>query len=229
MSIYTPHIQEVAGFAIGFKVRVKDHYTTTLYGDHILVSSSGKEGFVVGFSKDYDWRHEPNQAQVRLMYEQDPETGEFHYAYNMAIDLVHLEVVEAVAREVIVGKTCPYSRQELQEMFVAQQLEKIEQHDFKVEGYKNMATYLAAVYLNQNSQFHRQLDSLRRANGTINPNKVAKAFTQLGLSIDSQAFEPPIVLSTPERFRYQAIVQALNKHQAVDWDEVAEDFSVELT
>lgn len=220
-----PSFTEVNGIAVGNKVRIKQHFTTNLYGDTYEAHNVGREGYVVRFSKKYDWEREPSQAVIRLYCDLNEQTGEYGQAYESFESIEHLEVIEATVGPVIAGQTCPYSRAELQSLFIQQQVQRVHSHDFTAQGYKNMATHLAAMYLNQDCRFHQQIEQLRRVDGTINPNKIAKAFKSLGLKIDELAFEAPLEFSNFNRLMYREIYQAIDKHQAVDWAEVADDFS----
>lgn len=218
-------VKEVEGFKVGNKVSIKSHMVTTMSGDQVESWLSNLEGYICGFASDYDWRTDPNMATLRIYSDKDKATGEYQYAYETSVPVSRLELLEATEGEVVPGKTCPYSRSELREMYVKQQLEKIEKYDFTVQGYRNMATHVAALYLDQDPRFHQQLQSLRRADGTVNPNKVAKAFTQLGLEVDPDALEAPSDFSTIDLGYYRNLKEAIRKHQAIDWNEVAEDFA----
>lgn len=214
---------EVESFKVGNKVRVMSHQVTTMQGFEVEGHLSGHEGFIVEFARDYHWRDIANRAVVRLYFDKDPITNEFGHAYNTTIDLALLEVIEDSVGEVVVGKTCPYARSELRQLYIEQQLKEVERFDFSAQGYRNMATHLAALYLNQEPRFHEQLKRLKRVDGTVNPKKVQKAFQQLGVKVDEQAFEVPNKFSTVDKDYYREIHVAIARQQAIDWNEVAED------
>lgn len=216
---------KTAAFKIGNKVRVKRYEVQTMSGLWVDGWMVGMEGYVQGFSKDYDWRRDFNQATVRLYSDMDKNTGEYEHVYSCEVPLDNLELIEACEGEVVPGKTCPFSRSELREMFVKQQLAEVEKYDFSAQGYKNMATHIAAMYLNQDSRFHRQLERMRRADGTVNPNKVRKAFDSLGLEVDDSAFEIPEAFMAAKKGYYRNIIDAIRAHQSIDWNEVADDFA----
>lgn len=92
---------------------------------------------------------------------------------------------------------------------------------FGYNGWRNVASYLAHLYLNNESKFHNMLPQLRRKDGTINPDKVAKAFKQLKLEIDAWAYECP--KDCPKEFQ-SCIDSYLRKFNQVDWAAVAHEF-----
>lgn len=214
---------EVEGFKVGNKVRVLSHQITSMHGFEVEGYFSGHEGYIVEFARDYHWRDISNRAVVRLYFDKDHATSEFAHAYNTTIDLALLEVIEDSVGEVVVGKTCPYARSELRQLYIEQQLKEVERFDFSAQGYRNMATHLAALYLNQDSRFHEQLKRLKRVDGTVHPKKIQKAFQQLGVKVDEQAFEVPLKFATVDKDYYREIHAAIARQQAIDWNEVAED------
>jgi hypothetical protein len=62
---------------------------------------------------------------------------------------------------------------------------------------------------------------MRRADGTVNPNKVKKVFMHHRLTIEPWAFECPIMV--PDEFA-NARNPASDK-LAINWDEVATEFA----
>lgn len=97
--------------------------------------------------------------------------------------------------------------------------------DDSYQGFCNPATYLAHLYLNNESTFHRMLPSLWRKDGTINPEKVKKAFKTLKLKIDEWAYECRFTapIFQKEKFELFSKRVALRLGQ-VDWNEVAAQF-----
>lgn len=93
---------------------------------------------------------------------------------------------------------------------------------FEYEGWRNSATYLAYLYLNNEGKFHNMLPKLRRKDGTINPSKVEKAFKELKLEIDDWAYECP--KGCPKEFQLH-IDSYLRKFNQINWQEVADQFS----
>lgn len=92
--------------------------------------------------------------------------------------------------------------------------------DWSYNGYSNAATYLAALYLRNERAWHdTKLPSLRRKDGSLNPNRVEKAFTDLGLKVDDWAFGFPIDI--PTEFANYALGRYRPK---VNWQEVADEF-----
>lgn len=93
---------------------------------------------------------------------------------------------------------------------------------FEYEGWCNAASYLAHLYLNNERTFHNMLPQLRRKDGTINPDKVKKAFHQLKLKIDDWAYECP--RECPEEFKTY-INQYLRQFNQIDWHAVTAEFN----
>lgn len=93
--------------------------------------------------------------------------------------------------------------------------------DQTFEGFSNAATYLAWLYLNNDKRALDLLISWRRKDGTINANKVRKAFYERGNKIDDWALELPIDVPAPIKdWAYT------DKYKPrVDWKEVAYEFA----
>lgn len=121
------------------------------------------------------------------------------------------------------GVTHPYSEEELKQQRWDAYVARVHLHDLTHQGYSNSATFLAALYLDQSTAFRAQLPGMWRKDGTVNADKVRKAFGQLGMTIDPWAYECPV--EAPEEFQHyhNPIRAKLN----VNWDEVAAEFTQE--
>lgn len=119
--------------------------------------------------------------------------------------------------------THPYSEEELKQQRWDAYVARVHLHDLTHQGYSNSATFLAALYLDQSTAFRAQLPGMWRKDGTVNADKVRKAFGQLGMTIDPWAYECPV--EAPEEFQHyhNPIRAKLN----VNWDEVAAEFTQE--
>lgn len=101
---------------------------------------------------------------------------------------------------------------------------RVRSHDFRHQGFSNAATYLAYLYLANESRFVLGLlPGMRRKDGTVNAGKVEKAFGNLRLRVDAWAFECP--LEVPAEFNTWRIPGL----PRVDWAEVAKEFAEETT
>lgn len=118
------------------------------------------------------------------------------------------------------GVTYPFNEDELRQQRWAALLFKLKAADNRTEGYCNPATHLAALLLRNDSSAVRQLEGMRRKDGTVNVNKVRGVFRQCRLELDPWVFAPK--LDIPAEFQHWS----WRNHAGldVDWNEVADDF-----
>ena len=91
-------------------------------------------------------------------------------------------------------------------------------HDVTHQGFTNPATFLAALYLDNDSNFyHKWIPANLRKNGTVNPSKVEKYFGKHH-KVDAWAFACPI--GVPEEFK-KTYIPGLKAKMSVKWGEVA--------
>ncbi|UUZ75473.1 hypothetical protein LP414_27545 [Polaromonas sp. P1(28)-13] len=92
----------------------------------------------------------------------------------------HLELVKKGPGAYTPGVSVPFSQRELSDQRTAAFRQKFLDTPVPThEGFVNAATYLAWLYLNNDSGFMGTVASLRRMDGTINPNKIEKEFKYL--------------------------------------------------
>lgn len=112
-----------------------------------------------------------------------------------------------------------FNEEELQAQRWVAFLAKLAAHDASHQGFVNLPTYLAWLYLNNESRWHAEAQRIRRKDGTVNPDKVFAAFRRLGLSVQPDAFECPI--DVPAEFARRSL-GALTPR--INWEEVAANF-----
>lgn len=209
-------------FEPGDKVSILEHRRAPeLYPDRVYAEPAS-EGWVVA-------GHAPLSRpwQNKWMLERiDPDNGE---ATRTFINGGYMALVEKGPGSFIPGVSRPYSEREIKaQRFVAflARLDAATQPDkLKHQGYSNAATFLAVTYLRNDPRFAEQMvPQLRRKDGSLNPERVRKAFSTLGLRVDKWAYESPIDVSGEfAMYNLGRPMWRLN----VNWPEVAEDFRAE--
>lgn len=202
---------------IGDTVRILPYIVTTMSGLSVEGYLSNKLAVVTGFSKDYSWRSRPNLASLRVLEDDDAR------ASTASRPLDQLALVTKGPGFFELGKTHPFSKEELQDQRWAAFVDKANSLDLQHEGFSNAATFLAWIYLNQEPKARHRLTMLVRKDGTLNPGRVEKLFVELKLAIDAWAFECP--LEVPEEFKFRR--NPVASKQAVNWAEVAKQFEPE--
>ena len=201
------------GLDIGDTVRIKPYTVETLYGDRIEPSDSRKAGILLRAFQDYDWRSAPNMAVLRVLM----DSGEAWIVRDRP--LTELELVEKGNGTFLLGVTHPFSEKELQGQRLDAWRQKWADHDRTHQGYSNAATFCAWVQLQNNSSCLDQLHRMRRKDGTINPDKVAKLFRDSRFTVDAWALDCCIDIPAEfehHRWRYR---------ERVNWAEVAAEFA----
>lgn len=200
---------------IGDTVYVTPYKTQSMDGYWSAGYLSGTTGVVTGLRKDYDWRSTPNLALIRVL----SEDGKDARSCERKID--GLKLVAKGPGRFELGVTHPFSEEELKKQRWDAYVVRAHLHDLTHQGYSNPATFLAALYLDQSTAFRAQLPDMWRKDGTVNADKVRKAFGQLGMTIDPWAYECPV--EAPEEFQHH--INPIRAKLNVNWDEVAAEFT----
>ena len=215
-------MSEKVKFEPGDKVSILEHRRAPALYPNCVYTEPASEGWVVA-------GHAPLSRpwQNKWMLERiDPNNGE---ATRNFIDGGYMALVEKGPGSFIPGVSRPYSEREIKAQRFDAFLERLDaatQPDkLKHQGYSNAATFLAVTYLRNDHRFAEQMvPQLRRKDGSLNPERVRKAFSTLGLRVDGWATESPIdVPGEFAHYNHGAPMWRLN----VNWPEVAEDFRAE--
>lgn len=203
-------------FEIGDTVYVNPYKTRNMNGELVEGWPSGKTGIILKLTKKYDWQRAPTGVNLRIMSD-DGRNAES--AWMCPIE--HLTLVSKGPGRVELGVTHPFSQDELREQRWEAYVEAAHAADLTHQEFCNQATFMAHLYLDQDTRFRKELPSLWRKDGTVNPDKVRKAFHRLGLQVDPEVFECPVEAPEEFRLRPNPIAGKLN----IDWDEVAAEFT----
>lgn len=176
---------------------------------------SNVEGVVIDFVTRYDWMTEPDEARIRTIGKNDGQ------AWNVDHRIRELDLVQKGPGRFELGVTHPYAPWELKMERYGHVLQRFMSHDWTHQGFSNAATFLAWLYLSQEEGLVDRLRAMRRVDGTVNENKVAKLFYTARLTIDPWAYEIPF--HVPAEF--SGWVSRFKP--CVDWREVADQFSEE--
>lgn len=201
---------------IGDTVLIQPYTTQTMSGNSYPGSASNKTGVVIRLSKSYDWMSYCDNGTVRVLAKDDDT------AVEELRPLAKLSLVSKGNGTVVLGQTHPFSKQELREQRWDSFVSKVQAVDLQHVGFKNGATFMAWMYLDQEAKVHAALPRLRRKDGTIHPNKLNKLFRQCKFQIDEWAFKCPLDL--PEEFKHRP--NPVKDRQALDWTEVADQFAL---
>lgn len=80
------------------------------------------------------------------------------------------------------------------------------------------------LYLNQEPRAHQSLKGFVRKDGSLNPNRVRKLFSDMRLRVDDWAYACPI--EVPVEFAHRS--NPVAHLQQVNWPEVAADFAAQF-
>jgi hypothetical protein len=201
----------------GDTVRIKEHRKTpSLYPDRTFTYPAEEGCVVLSLRKKYHWQTEAEQAHCVKLTAGGSDV-EDHF-----VKLHTLELVSKGGGHYVPGVSLPFSLRELKQQrwdaFAEQAwATPIPKHC----GYSNASTFLAHLYLSQCKGFMGSLPGMRRQDGSVNPNKVKKAFQHAKLVIDDWAYVHP--LAVPDEFdRYS---MRWRERMNINWTEVAEAFS----
>lgn len=205
-------------FNVGDTVTVIPYTVQTMSGLTVESFMSGKTGIILALTKDYEWRTTPNKARIRVV------EGDNENAWVTAEPLSNLRLVQQGPGHVALGVTHPWTKKELREQrwndFVGRALGVNLEH----EGFSNPATFLAWMYLDQEATAIRTLKGFVRKDGSINPNRVKKLFSELRLKVDDWAYACP--LEVPAEFAHRP--NPLARWQALNWQEVSARFATQF-
>lgn len=209
MSSYNPN-----EIKVGDKVQIPFHHSANMNGEKYVAYSSECIGAVAKLYKDYDWRGENNMASIYVIHDAESKGGQSYANYH-SYKLEGLTVLERGDGRFELGVTHPFSERELAAQRLKAFMARIAAADTTYEGFVNAPTYVAHLYISQERKLLNELRSYVRKDGSINPDKVEKAFYRAGLTIDGWAREP--ILSVPEEFAHWS-----NRwRQGVDWKSLA--------
>lgn len=121
------------------------------------------------------------------------------------LDAERVDLVDLGDGHVIAGRDYELNQLELARARFAQM-------DLTYQDYTNAATFLAALYLRADAVHHRAVLGMVKANGRINPTRLANYFAKSGLRIDDWAHYAE---GMPQREEFRL---------TVNWAEVAQEF-----
>jgi hypothetical protein len=138
-----------------------------------------------------------------------------------------LELVEKGKGPAVAGVDYPFTEDELRSMrweafkvLVGLALQPIA---LEHEGWSNRGTWMANLYLTNKPAAMAQVPALiRKRDGKINPDRLAKLFSASGLELDDSIFDPPFDI--PQEFKTWHI-PGLWDAMHVHWDEIADDLA----
>lgn len=211
--------QTVGEFTVGDLVRIKPYQVQTMSGLWVEAWDSGKLAIIQGFGSSSDWIYKPiDMADLRLISEGTPEAPILCCSSS---DLLEgLELVTKGPGRLELGVTHPFSERELKEQRWQAWIAKCLGHDYTHEGWSNTATWCANLALTNDRKAMDRVYALRRKDGSINPDRLAKLFYEAKLSVDPEFFEP--VFDPPESW---AKPNCVIKLRQIDWQEIADDIA----
>lgn len=140
-------------------------------------------------------------------------------AYTEIYDVyTHLELIER-GKSIVPGIDYPMTDSEWNDVILEDLAWKYDRLNFRHQGFSNYPTFLAHLYLNNESSFVNNVQHLWRKDGTINPDKIQKEFNRLKLKIEPEAFYIP--MDFPSTHAYLESRWA----PRVNWKEVADCFA----
>lgn len=211
-------------FALGDKVTIKAHtWFARLYPD-IPIHDERSEGWVV--ARIGEPLLLPRYGEVQAVLERIDKHGYLERRFK-SLDV--LELVKRGKGTMVPGIDRPLSGSEkidLQEIDWLIKIHRVLREIMPYQGYANAATFSAAVSLANDANFVNQLaPTMRRQDGTINPDKVEKAFFERGHRVDDWATQLP--LEVPRLVMARPSVRRIIRSLEVNWAEVAADFAAE--
>lgn len=201
----------------GDTVNIREHRKTpSMYPDRTFTYPAEERCVVLSLRKRHLWCAEAEQAHcVKL-------TGDGADVEDHFVKLHTLELVSKGSGHYVPGVSLPFSQRELKQ----QRWDAFAEQAYATPipkhcGFSNASTFLAHLYLSQYKGFMGSLPGMRRQDGSVNPNKVEKAFRHARLVIDDWAYVHP--LAVPGEFDRYSMPwrRALN----INWLEVADSFS----
>lgn len=202
-------------FEIGDIVRVNPYTVTSMNGCKSEGCDSGSWGWVVGvFDKKWGGKDYKVFGLPRLS-KQYWSQG-YHLTHENGLTLIE----KGDGKPPIPGITYPFLPFHELWIRIGYVRYVLDHTDTTLQGFSNSATYLAHLYIMNDKMALAACRVARRKDGTINPNKVLKAFKASKLHVDDWAMELPDCI--PEDLRYMNFVW--EKYRPfVNWKEVADN------
>jgi hypothetical protein len=203
-------------FAVGDTVAIAEHRRApTLYPtSYYTVEASG--GWVIE-SIERDGYIGAHKAWMYKFVD-----GEFEYRYDFA-DFAYLTLEKKGDGTFIPGVHLPLSPR----LILRGRIEKVRDRFVntpvpKHEGFCNAATWMAHMLLAQESCTRGHVEQMRRKDGTVNPDKIKKLFSDLRLKLEGWVTEPHIEI--PEDLR-GVVLPGRESRLGVNWQELAHEFA----
>jgi len=169
---------------------------------------SEDRAIVVGFASDYEWRSKPTHLKIRVLRD---------YPFFGFIPIDWVSLLEKGPGSFVLGVTHPYTPSELKQQRYDAFHKKWIDHDLTYQGFTNSSTFHAFLYISQDQSLLKSLRYMVRADGSIHPNKIEKAYFRRGHIIDPWCLEIP--LEIPSEFRSYSFS---HKHRLKpNWTEVS--------
>jgi len=205
---------------VGDTVAIKEHQRAPkLYpSDFYTVPASG--GWTVcRIDREYTWG-----PYTAYLYKY--EAGRYDYRSEFCA-FQYLSIESKGNGAFVPGETIPLS----EELIYRGRCEEIRQRFANTpvpehEGFVNSATWLACFLLSQDTRTSGYVSQLRRKDGTINPDKMRKLFSDFQLKLEEWVSEPHIEI--PEDLR-RIHLPDKDRRLGVDWQEVAEEFALKAS
>lgn len=177
---------------------------------------SGVTGYVNSLSRTRpDWA---SNSEVEILVPYQPAnatrwTDDSKYWVHQE----HLTILAKGTRKVIPGIDILMSPCLQMEVEVGQWEYRIRKLDLTHQGFSNLPTFLAWLYIWNDQRALTECRNQRRKDGTINPNKAHKIFYRNKLEIDPEAFE--LLIDLPQHIKNSYI---WNRYKPkVNWAEVS--------
>lgn len=190
-----------------------------MYGESYIQWAAGRQGVVVRLYPMYP--HWGSGSPINAILRVFEDNG--LNACNVDVPQDQCSVVVEGPGKVVLGETHPFSPNELRQQRWAAWEARCLAADTRHQGWSNTATFLAHLYLTNEARLVQPIRALRRKDGSINPNRLAKLFHDARLAVDPWALEPPI--EVPEEFKDWV---RSKHHQWVNWGEVAAQVACEI-
>lgn len=200
--------QKLIPIPIGTRVRLMPEWTTSAVDSFFDKSAFGAEAIVTAFlpgKRRPDgglvfW--EKDHVRVRFV----DVRGHWETAANYRVwDVRWIEVLELGSGEIADG-----SYELMQEEIWDQRWKAL---DHTHQGWSNPPTFLAQLYLDNDSRHQGAVLGMVRKDGSINPTRLATYFRRSGLHIDGWSWYPD---PFPQHYRYR---------YRVNWSEIAVFFA----
>ena len=204
-------------FQIGDVVSVAEYRSNPGMNGSTWLEPSIARVVILSVGKKYQWQRNNEYATVREI--QAPSDEYAHSNTRWGVSLEHVSLVAKGSGSVTPGVDYEFTPEELRQQRFEAYKAKLAAVDQSHEGWTNAATWMAHLYLTQESAFHGWLKQNRRKDGTVNVNKLRKLFSQSGIKLDAWVLEAPI--DPPAEF----VGYAHPYMPRVNWEELAADLA----